>query len=82
MQNVSKANMSYLVRTEQQTILLNKTFTKLSNNTMNNISRLFSVWRSNKKVRNIEISVKNDKKRQALKALNSLLIDKKNNQIV
>ena len=82
MQNVSKANMSYLVRTEQQTILLNKTFTKLSNNTMNNISRLFSIWRSNKKVRNIEISVKNDKKRQALKALNSLLIDKKNNQIV
>lgn len=82
MQNVSKANMSYLVRTEQQTNLLNKTFTKLSNNTMNNISRLFSIWRSNKKVKNIEITVKNEKKRQALKALNSLLIDKKNNQIV
>ncbi len=82
MQNVSKANMSYLVRTEQQTNLLNKTFTKLSNNTMNNISRLFSIWRSNKKVKNIEITVKKEKKRQALKALNSLLIDKKNNQIV
>lgn len=52
-------------------------FTQLNSNTMSNIGRLFNIWRSNKKVKSIEIKVKNEKKRRALKTLNTLLIEKK-----
>jgi hypothetical protein len=58
MQHASKINLSYLVRTESQTSLLNKTFTRQCNNTMMNVSRLFNIWRENKKVKNIESYIK------------------------
>lgn len=81
MQHASKMNMSPLLRTEDKTALLNKTFNTLCNNKMMNVSRIFNIWRENKKVKDIEIVIKKEKKRQAIKSLNTLLTQKKSNKI-
>lgn len=46
-----------------------------------NVSRIFNIWRENKKVKDIEIVIKKEKKRQAIKSLNTLLTQKKSNKI-
>ena len=81
MQHASKMNLNPLLRTEDKTALLNKTFNTLCNNKMMNVSRIFNIWRENKKVKDIEIGIKKEKKRQALKSLDTLLAQKKSKKI-
>lgn len=73
--------MAQLLRTEQQTALLNKTFSQLFSNTTINLDRVFNIWREKKNEIDMKKDFKDERKYKLLLTLNQLLIQLKNNKI-
>lgn len=81
MQVAAKSNMSYVIRTEGQTALLNRTFTQLVNNTNINLGRVFNMWRENKNTIDHKRSMKKENKKSVLILLNNIYNVNRNRQI-